>query len=89
MYICGLHLFSSPLRVFFFPLPLLLFSKTVHYIHSCLINIIIIIIIVSLGSMNEQEHGIFGLLSLVYLAQHYDLQFHPFSHKITVFFMAE
>jgi hypothetical protein len=42
---------------------------------------IIIIIILGLETTNEGEHGIFGFLSLTYLTQHEDLQFHPFSWK--------
>jgi hypothetical protein len=41
--------------------------------------VIIVLIILGLSSTNGQEHAVFGLLSLVYLAQHDDLQFHPFS----------
>jgi hypothetical protein len=41
------------------------------------ITIIIIIIILGLGSTSGQEHVIFGLLDLIYLIQHDDLQFHP------------
>jgi hypothetical protein len=51
--------------------------QKVPHIHSCLI----IIIILGLGPTNEQENAIFGLLSLVYLTQYDDLQFHPFSCK--------
>jgi hypothetical protein len=38
-----------------------------------------IIIILGLGSTNEWEHTIFGLLSLAYLTRHNGLHFHPFS----------
>jgi hypothetical protein len=53
---------------------------------TIIINIIIMIItiiaiILGLGSTNKQEHVILGLLSLAYLTQHDDLQFHPFSCK--------
>jgi hypothetical protein len=40
-----------------------------------------IIIIVAPGSANEREHLIFDHLSLAFLAQHDNLQFHPFSSK--------
>jgi hypothetical protein len=52
-------------------------SRIVPHIHSYPI------IIISLGlcSTNEWEHEIFGLLSIAYITQHDDLQFHPFSYK--------
>jgi hypothetical protein len=34
-----------------------------------------------LDSAREQKHAIFVFLSLVYLTEHDDLQFHPFSCK--------
>jgi hypothetical protein len=54
--------------------------QTVPLLYSCpIISIIIIIIIidiiVGLGSTNEWEHVIFGLLSLTYLIQHEGLLF--------------
>jgi hypothetical protein len=53
--------------------------------------IIIIIIFLGLGFTNEWEYVIFGLLSLAYLEQHDDLQFHHFPANgiISFFFMAE
>jgi hypothetical protein len=47
--------------------------------HSCPNIIIIIKIILGLGSTNKWEHEILlDLLSLAYLTQHDDLQFHLF-----------
>jgi hypothetical protein len=43
--------------------------------------IIIIVVNIMLGSTNEWEHVIFGLLSLTCDTQHDDLQVHPFSCK--------
>jgi hypothetical protein len=38
--------------------------------------------ILGLGFTNEQEHGIFGILSFTYLTEHDDnLQVHPFAYK--------
>jgi hypothetical protein len=51
----------------------------------------IAIFALDLKSAYEGEHRIFGLLSLVNLAQNDILQFHPFTwdDKISFFFMAE
>jgi hypothetical protein len=48
----------------------------------------IIIIILYLESIYKQKYAIFGLPTLVYLAQHYNLQLHT-NDIITFFFIAE
>jgi hypothetical protein len=69
-------------------LPDLLHSPLLHLCaitfssHSCYSSITII----GLDSTYKQKHAVFGFLSLAYLAQNYDLHFHPllrvlFSHK--------
>jgi hypothetical protein len=63
--------------IFFPPTPL----QTVPLSHSCLIIIIITIIILGIGSTNEQEYTLFGILSLAYLTQQDYFQFHLFSSK--------
>jgi hypothetical protein len=52
-------------------------------LHSCpiIIIVVVVIILLGLGSKNEREHMLSGHLSLAYLMQHDDLQFHPFSYK--------
>jgi hypothetical protein len=90
MYICSRLPSFSLLSILSF-LPFLLIPLESPHVHPCSAIIVIIVTIVVivtititiiglvLGSTNEREHVIFGLLSLAYLTQLGDLQFHPFS----------
>jgi hypothetical protein len=67
MYVCSVLYPLHPSASFLFPFPFSQFP--------------IIIITFGLDSINDRKHEIFDLLSLAYLIQHDDLQFHSFSFK--------
>jgi hypothetical protein len=60
-----------------FPLLLVPPTRQSPPLYSCPI----ISIILGLDSTYKQKHAIFDFLSLVYLTEHDDLQFYPFSCK--------